>query len=168
MRPNIKAILSATDIFDNLSAPQLELIMNICELFHYQSGDLLFREYEKTTELYVIGRGGVKIVMDPGVVGSEAEQKSVQPAILTELRQGQVLGEVALVDQGLRSATAIVSEDKTVLLRIPRTELMTLCNRYPELGYKIMRNLAADLALKIRHTDLSVRQYQLMLAKGIP
>ena len=92
MRPNIKAILSATDIFDNLSAPQLELIMNICELFHYQSGDLLFREYEKTTELYVIGRGGVKIVMDPGVVGSEAEQKNVQPAILTELRQGQPWG----------------------------------------------------------------------------
>ena len=41
---------------------------------------------------------------------------------------------------------------------------MLLCDTYPELGYKIMRNLAADLALKIRKTDLTIRQYQLLLS----
>ena len=30
--------------------------------------------------------------------------------------------------------------------------------------YKIMRNLAADLALKIRNTGLTIRQYQLLLS----
>jgi hypothetical protein len=33
-----------------------------------------------------------------------------------------------------------------------------LCETYPQLGFRLMRNLAADLALKIRSTDLSIRE----------
>ena len=53
-----------------------------------------------------------------------------------------------------------------VLLRIARKRLMQLCDTYPELGYKLMKNLAADLAFKIRNTDLTIRQYQLMLSQS--
>jgi len=42
---------------------------------------------------------------------------------------------------------------------IPREKLMLLCDTYPQLGYRLMRNLAADLAMKIRNTDLHVREY---------
>jgi hypothetical protein len=35
---------------------------------------------------------------------------------------------------------------------------MLLCDTYPQLGYRLMRNLAADLAMKIRNTDLRVRE----------
>jgi CRP-like cAMP-binding protein len=42
---------------------------------------------------------------------------------------------------------------------IPRDKLMRLCDSYPQLGYRLMRNLAADLAMKIRNTDLQVREY---------
>jgi len=42
---------------------------------------------------------------------------------------------------------------------------MLLCESYPDLGYKLMKNLAADLAFKIRNTDLNVRQLQLMLSQ---
>lgn len=52
-----------------------------------------------------------------------------------------------------------------MLLRIARDRLMQLCDTYPELGYKLMKNLAADLAFKIRNTDLTIRQYQLMLSQ---
>jgi CRP-like cAMP-binding protein len=83
--------------------------------------------------------------------------------VLTELRQGQVVGEVALVDQGVRSATIRVSREDTLLLRLRRDQLMRLCETYPVLGYKLMRNLASELATKIRNTDWLVRQYQLRL-----
>jgi CRP-like cAMP-binding protein len=86
--------------------------------------------------------------------------------VLTELRQGQVVGEVALVDQGVRSATIRVSRDDTLLLRLRRDQLMRLCETYPVLGYKLMRNLASELATKIRNTDWLVRQYQLRLHSG--
>jgi hypothetical protein len=41
---------------------------------------------------------------------------------------------------------------------IQRERLISMCDNYPELGYRVMRNLAADLAFKIRGTDLLIRE----------
>lgn len=165
MQQSIAAILSITDIFDNFTQTQLDLVASICEPGTLQRGDVIMRENDSSDEMYVIGRGGVEILMNPGFVGG-SEKQSLEPVILTELRQGQVVGEVALVDQGIRSATVRVSQDNSYILRIPRARLMLLCDTYPELGYKLMKNLAADLAFKIRNTDLTLRQYQLMLSQN--
>ncbi|MEM7116697.1 MAG: cyclic nucleotide-binding domain-containing protein [Chloroflexota bacterium] len=165
MQPSITAILSLAEIFDNLTNTQFELVASICEPAHHKKGETLIQENENSDEMYIIGRGGVEIIVTPGFSANiGATSLNPDPIILTELRQGQVFGEIALVDQGVRSATARVSRPDTMILRIQRKRLMLLCDTYPELGYKIMRNLAADLALKIRNTDLTLRQYQLMLA----
>jgi CRP/FNR family transcriptional regulator, cyclic AMP receptor protein len=165
MQPSVTAILSVTEMFDNLNPAELELVASVCELVTYSAGHVLMRENESTDELYVIARGSIEILMNPGFVGTEQEDQHMESVVLTELRQGQVVGEVALVDQGIRSATARAGQDNTQVLRIARDSLMKLCDEYPELGYKVMKNLAADLALKIRTTDLTIRQYQLMQFK---
>lgn len=162
MKLSVAAILRMAELFDNLTSTQIDLIESICETVALSKGQLLFNELDSTDELYLIARGGIEILVNPGLVSSRTDQ--MEPVVIAELRQGQVLGEVALVDQGLRSASARVSQDDTYLLKIPRGRLMLLCDTYPELGYKLMKNLAADLALKIRNTDLTVRQYQLMLS----
>lgn len=163
MQQSIIAILSVTDIFDSFSETQLQLVAAICDTESYQTGDILLKEHDQSTELYVIARGGVEVVMNPTFVSGDVDETEM--VVLTELRQGQVFGEVALVDQGIRSATIRVSQANTMLLRIARDRLMQLCDTYPELGYKLMKNLAADLAFKIRNTDLTIRQYQLMLSQ---
>ena len=163
MQPSISAILSVTDIFDTFTETQLERVASICQANTYQPNDILLQENEQSTELYIIARGGVEVIMNPTYVGDDVDEGEM--VLLTELRQGQVFGEVALVDQGMRSATIRVSQENTYLLRIDRLQLMQLCDTYPELGYKLMKNLAADLAFKIRNTDLTIRQYQLMLSQ---
>ncbi len=90
----------------------------------------------------------------------------MEPVVVTELYRGQAFGEMALVDQGIRSATIRVSEDNTSVLRLSRARLMKLCDENTDLGYRLMKNLAIDLATKMRNTDLSLRQYELMLSKG--
>jgi CRP-like cAMP-binding protein len=162
MQQSVSATLSLTEMFDNLSSTQLELIASICEPKEYAKGHVLFQENDESDELYVIGRGSVEVLVNPGFVGGDRDD--YEHIVIAELHQGQVVCEVALVDQGLRSATARISRDNTWLLRITRPRLMLLCDTYPELGYKLMKNLAADLALKMRNTDLNVRKYQLMLA----
>jgi CRP-like cAMP-binding protein len=62
------------------------------------------------------------------------------------------------VDQGLRTASARAGGRKTRLLIIPREKLIDLLEQEPELGYRVMRNVAADLAFKIRGTDLMIRE----------
>jgi CRP/FNR family transcriptional regulator, cyclic AMP receptor protein len=147
-------ILKQADIFDELTNTQLELIASISSERHYQAGDIIFEENTPGDELYVIANGEISIHIDPGLVGKDA---SDGPHVIAVLRRGQSFGEVALVDQGLRSAGAQCSQQDTHLVVIPRDKLMLLCDTYPQLGYRLMRNLAADLAMKIRQTDLQVR-----------
>lgn len=165
MSQNIAAILAHTEMFDNLTATQLELVAAICEPLQPDIKTILIKENDSTDDMYIIARGGVEIVMDPHFVSYQepTNPNTSEPVVLTELLQGQVLGEVALVDQGIRSATARVSQKNTLVYRIQRERLMFLCDTYPELGYKIMKNIAADLAFKMRNTDLTLRQYQLLI-----
>lgn len=152
---SVVSVLRQADIFDELSNTQLELVGSICSERHYQAGDVIFEENTPGDEMYVIASGEVEIQVDPALIGGD---DSAGPHTIAVLRRGQSFGEVSLVDEGLRSASARCSQQDTHLIVIPRDKLMLLCDTYPQLGYRLMRNLAADLAMKIRHTDLQVRE----------
>jgi CRP-like cAMP-binding protein len=107
-------------------------------------------------DFYIIAEGEVEIILDPALVSNQAGSSS-KPQTVAHLHRGQSFGEVALVDQGLRSATALSASKTTRLLVIPRLELMLLFEKLPQLGYHMMRNLAADLAMKLRGTDFQIR-----------
>ncbi len=152
---SVVTVLKQADIFYELTTTQLELIASICEERHYQTGELVFAENTVGSELYVIANGEVDIQVDPELVGHTT---STGPQTIATLRRGQSFGEVALVDEGRRSAAARCIQHDTHLVIIPRDKLMLLCDTYAQLGYRLMRNLAADLAMKIRNTDLQVRE----------
>jgi CRP/FNR family cyclic AMP-dependent transcriptional regulator len=152
----ITNVLKQVDIFFDFTPMELELVAALCEERRCRAGEIIFAEGTPSDELYVIVRGEVEILLDPALVGQTAE-RGAQPAPIATLRDGQIFGEIALVDQGVRSATARALHSDTHLLRIQHDKLMVLCDAYAQLGYKLMRNLAADLALKIRNTDIEVR-----------
>ena len=149
--------LKQADIFYKFSPTQLELVANLCQEAGYGTGEVVFPEGNDSKELFIIIQGSVDILVNPALVSDQANETS-QPVTIATLRRGQSFGEIALVDRGLRSATARAAEDQTSLLIIPRDKLMLLCETYPNLGYRLMLNLAADLALKIRSTDLRIRE----------
>ncbi len=154
---SVANVLKQTDIFYELSPTQLELVAGVCQERKCTTGDVIFQENAASDELYIIAQGEVDIQVDPSLVGTE-QAPATGPVTIATLRRGQCFGEVALVDQGLRSATARCSAHGTQLFIIPRDKLVSLCDTYPQLGYKLMRNLAADLALKIRSTDMRIRE----------
>ena len=154
---SLATTLKQIDIFYELSPTQLELVAAICQERRCKAGDIIFEENAASDELYIIAQGEVDIQVDPALVG-EGTTDSPGPVTIATLRRGQSFGEVALVDQGLRSASARCAANNTLLLILPRDKLISLCDTYPQLGYRLMRNLAADLALKIRSTDLRIRE----------
>ena len=149
--------LKQADIFFQLTNTQLEMIADICQEKVFQMNEVIFPEGSESDELYIIIQGEVDILVDPALV-SDKRINTQDIATIAKLTRGQSFGEVALVDRGLRSATARASQNKTRLLVIPRMELMEICKAYPQLGYRLMKNLAADLALKLRSTDLRIRE----------
>ncbi len=156
----IHEILIGTELFTDLDPAQIDDIAAICDVIKLRNGETLFEENTASDEMYVVGRGLVEIQVDPNLVRQAA---GLQPVTIAELVPGDLFGEMSLVDQGLRSASAMAAEEGTVLLRIPRQPLLDLCRRQPDLGFTLMYNLATDMALKIRNTGLTLRQYQLQL-----
>lgn len=150
-------ILKQADIFFELTPTQLELVASLCQERRLNTGDLIFEENTPSDELYIIAQGEVEIQVDPSLVADDTA-RLMGPVTIATLRRGQSFGEIALVDQGLRSASAKCAQHNTHLLIIRRDKLMNLCDTYPQLGYRLMRNLAADLALKIRNTDMRIRE----------
>ncbi|HZY44079.1 MAG TPA: cyclic nucleotide-binding domain-containing protein [Anaerolineae bacterium] len=152
-------ILKRTDIFYDLTGPQLEMMASLCEDRSVKLGEIVFEENSNGDEMFVIARGSVEVLVDPTIVGGpSAKKRGSGPVTIATLRSGQSFGEVALVDQGLRTASARCAETETHLLLIPRAKFNKLCDTYPELGYRVMRNIAADLAFKIRGSDLAIRE----------
>jgi CRP/FNR family cyclic AMP-dependent transcriptional regulator len=155
-------ILREVDIFQDLSESQLARVAQICEERVCHIGAVIFEENTASDELYIIADGMVDIRVDPSILGIPSQ---ADPTTITTLRRGQVFGEVALVDQGLRSASARCADNNTKLLVINRDDLISLCDQDFQMGYVLMRNIAADLSFKVRSADLMIRE-QLLWPPG--
>ena len=147
--------LQEADVFYGLDPDQLAKIQAICTQVTLEQGTVIFEENSPGDELYVVIRGAVDVQVDPKTLGLATD---AGPTTIATLRQGQAFGELVLVDQGLRSASARVATNKTRLFVIKRNDLISLCEQDYKLGYLIMRNIAAEMAFKIRGTDLIVRE----------
>ena len=69
MQPSIRTILATTEIFDNFSDAQLTLVAALCTPVTYSRGHVVLSENEASDEMYIIGRGGVEVLVNPGAVG---------------------------------------------------------------------------------------------------
>ena len=160
-------ILRRTDVFYDLEDRQLEKVAGLCQELSLGSGDVLFEENSAGDELYVIAAGEIDIVLTSGSEVDAAGEEASRPITIAKLRPGQMFGEVALVDEGLRSASARSTSDDTHLLVIARDDLIKLCEENTDLGYVLMRNIAADLAFKVRRTDLTEHHLESSMMKNL-
>jgi CRP-like cAMP-binding protein len=157
-------LIRQADIFYQFTPEQINGVADFCKEYTYSSGEVIFPEGSRSDELYIIAQGEVEILVNPALVSDRPAQE-FQPVHITTLRQGQSFGEIALVDRGLRSATARAAQTPTRVLILDKGQLISLCEADHTFGYRLMYNLAADLALKIRSTDLTIRAELLYTAK---
>lgn len=143
---SIVPLLKKVDILNGLSESQLEKVAELCREQTHSADDIIFEENDKSSELYLIQDGLVKITLS---VPEPGEEKSI-----VTLGKGQIFGEMALVDEGPRSASARCIADGTKLWVAKRADFISLCEEDTSIGYQVMRNIAADLSFKLRHDHL--------------
>lgn len=134
-------------LFEGLADDQLQRLLAISDENVYDAGTVLFRQGETGDRLYIIVDGQVEVRLRSHPDRPERTQ--------VFLGRGQVVGEMALLDKGPRSATIRCSQDHTVLRSISHAACTELCNADAAIGYTIMRNLARDLSFKLRHANLT-------------
>ena len=146
--------LRRVEILSGLTDEQLARVASICQVVTFESRANVVREGDPSDDLYVIHRGSVEIALSKNRVTAESLAASGPKAIVS-LGQGQVFGEMALIDRGPRSATVRCTTDGAQLYKIGRDAFARLCEQDTDIGYKVMRNIAADLSFKLRHSNLS-------------
>ena len=149
-------VLEQVDLFQELTSSQLDLINGVSSERTYSQGDVIFRENSPSDAFYIILDGEVEIQVDPDTIGDGSD--AYQPSTIAVLRRGQSFGEVAIVDPAVRSASAKCGSETCTLLVIGCKNFLKLLTEDNSMGFIVMRNIAVDLALKIRQTNLMVRE----------
>jgi CRP/FNR family cyclic AMP-dependent transcriptional regulator len=152
---SVTKLLQHTELFLGLSPEQVEQVAALGRETTHNSGDVIISEGAPSHEMYIICDGMVEVEVVKGTVPDVSG--APQLSSIVRLGQGQVFGEMALVDSGARSATVRCAKDDTILFVIPHQDFWALCEGDHRIGFIVMRNIAADLSFKLRHRNLQER-----------
>ena len=100
------------------------------ELMPFKAGDLIFRKGDPGSVMFLVTEGEVEILIHDKVV------ETVSP--------GGVIGEMALLDMGPRSATATAKTDCR-LLPIDQERFQQQVQKSPSFSLQVMRIIAERL-----------------------
>jgi CRP/FNR family cyclic AMP-dependent transcriptional regulator len=107
---------------------------------HLIRGDVLFNEGDPPESLYLVLRGRVAIAL--------ANPIDRRESVVALMEQGDLFGEMGMLDDGPRSAMARALEPTTVL-SIPYDQVLSMFDENPRLLWNVVRMLAQ----RIRVTD---------------
>jgi CRP/FNR family transcriptional regulator len=149
-----KRALERSQLFRGLSGSYLDLILMICQEQRQLAGSYVFRQGDPGDAVYLIASGSVDIVLEP-------RDQQEAPITVASLPAASTFGEVTLLESGgERTASARCATD-VQLIRIPGARLLRLCREYPEIGAQVMYRIAAELAAKLRSSNVSIRNSHL-------
>lgn len=140
----VLAAFKQVDLFRGLSDEQLMHLGVLATRETHPAKALIVNQGDDADKLYIVATGQVE-------VSYRTSSGDNVPVLF--LGEGQVFGEMTLVDDGRRSASVLALEDDTVVYSIDNAALATLCAENTGIGYIIMRNIAQDLSFKLRHRD---------------
>ena len=142
---SLVSILRGVELFNGLSVGEIANIASICHEQRFNKGDQIIIAGDLGNLMFVITDGFVQVS-----IGSGQKER-----VLVKLGSGQIIGEMALVDNGPRSATVKAITTPTIVQVIRHEDFDQICNKDYHIGYVVMRNLASDLSFKLRHRNLN-------------
>lgn len=118
----------------------------LLQSFHsrtYSEGEVLFMEEDIGRALFVVEKGRVEL----SKLGPDGK-----PQRLAVLEAGSFFGEMALLEQMPRSASAVALEQSKILL-LYRSKLDSILHYHPRIGVSITAHLAKLLSARLRKTS---------------
>lgn len=128
--------LAHVDLFVGLDKKELRNLASSCQERKFPAGTALMKQGDTGAGLFVITSGHVKITQAADPDRAEEDLGTAGP--------GDVLGEMALLDDLPRSATVTALDDVTALL-LPIWEFRTALRANPEIGVKLLATLSHRL-----------------------
>ena len=148
MNPNpeaivVRDILKAVPFFRDLTPEELDRVISLGRMVTYPKDMVLFKEGDPGEALYVVVDGSVRIGKSVSATGDHA---------MAFMERGSCFGEMALVDEFPRSATAVACQESRILF-IEKHIFVNLLEKDPVVARKILWEFCRSLSLRLREAS---------------
>ena len=140
---NIFTTLKKVPIFSDLTPKELTEVEKIVHQRRYKKNETIIHAGDPGLGMYIIVNGSVEIVEEDEKAGKRT---------LAKLSDGSFFGDMALLDEDPRSASAIALVDSDIM-GFFRPDFLDLIYRKPKLGIKVLLALARVIGERLRHTN---------------
>ena len=160
----VVSALAQSELFGGLAAPDRERLASECRVRRYLSGEQIFARGDTGTTMYLVGQGAVALTITSADGGG---------VVLAVLRPPQTFGELTLIDNGVRIATATANETSE-LICIPGKAVMRLIHTGAAFALAMLTALAQlvrrvdDHAADLVLLDLRARIVKYLVAAAAP
>ena len=142
-KPDLLEILQNIPFFVQLSNRDLNAVFNLIHDRSYIKDEYIFHQGDPGIGLYIIREGEVKI---------ERKLVSAETISLAKFKTGDFFGELALLDDEKRSASAI-AESEVKLAVIFKPDLDEFISHTPKRGIKILQGISHVVAVRLREVN---------------
>ena len=143
-------ILQKIPLFSVLSSRERKKVSLIVYERNYQANEFLFKEGNPGSGMFIIKNGSISI---------EKTSDAGEIIHLATLSTGDFVGELALLDDSSRSASARCNK-KTDVIVFFRQDFFNLIERTPSLGAKVLKALAIMIGERLKITNKSLLKYK--------
>ena len=142
-------VLKGLEIFSDVDDHSIRNLSNLFEERIYSQDEVIIEEGAIGNSMMIITSGQVRV--------SQTQGPDMEEALIV-LKEGDVFGEMALIEDLPRSAT-IIAHTNVIIFEISRNHFINYISKDSENGLKIMIKLAKILSSRLRETDNKLKAF---------
>ena len=127
------ALLAGIEIFELLHGEDRQALASVVDLVKLKAGETLFHAGEPGDALFIVRTGSIELFI---------KDTAGQKIVLTTAEEGDLFGELSLLDSGPRTATALAVTDVELLV-LDRDDLLLLFQKRPDAALHMLAAMSA-------------------------
>ncbi|MFL5321896.1 MAG: cyclic nucleotide-binding domain-containing protein [Myxococcaceae bacterium] len=138
----LESFLKSIPLFSLVEPADMMDLLRLLRPVQLEAGQVLFREGQGGAAMWVLGK-------DAEVSISATPKDGKRPVVIAYCKRGDTVGEMALIEDSKRSATAVVTQ-AGLAHEISAVEFQTLRQAWSPAAFKILRRMCIELCAKLR------------------
>ena len=149
--------LNQFQIFDDLNDNQINKFQSALKEVTVDKGEQFITEGQKGDSIYLLLSGSVEINQALTLSMNKGESDNREKAILKlSSKMHPQFGEMSIFNEGDQRTANVRAETACTLARINKSDLYSICDANPEIGYKVMRNLGKIISSNLVKANQNV------------
>jgi CRP/FNR family transcriptional regulator, cyclic AMP receptor protein len=140
---DVLGYMKKVKLFDGFSQTELEILASTFKVRRVDPGTVLCREGDAAPSFYIVVTGIISVFKE---ISDTVRQR------LATIGRNCMLGQVALIDRGKRSAT-LEAGSPAILLECSREDFERLFHSNNPFAYKVLDFVATDLSKRLRQAN---------------